>query len=370
MKKIRLIEPQIDQEAIDRVEEVLRSGWLTEGPVTQEFEKLFAAKVGARFGAAVCNCTLALELALRALKLRPDDEVIVPDFTHPATAQAVVWAGAKPVLVDVDVASYNIDSNNVRAAINDNTKCVIPVSWGGNPLNMKPYDEIKKDFNLTIVEDSACSIGSEYSGVKTGSAADVSCFSLHPRKIITTGEGGMITTNNEELFEEMNSLKKFGERIVNGKMEFFRMGTNFKLSNILAAVGISQLRKLDEIIDRRRELAKNYDQLLSGSQGIRIPKCGDNVKHVYQTYAVYVEQERGRDRIMKDLRNKGIEVQIGTYALHLQPAFKDLKRIGSLENSDKLYHNLLALPMSSSMSFEDQEYVVSEVERVLNNRGS
>ncbi len=365
MKRIKLIEPQVGQEELNRIKDVLNSGWLTEGPVTEEFEEKFAKTVDANHGIAVCNCTVALELSLRALKIGLGDQVIVPDFTHPATAQAVVWAGADPILVDVDPYSYNIDIDSVENAITKNTKCVIPVSWGGNPINMKPYLDLKDKYGLYIVEDAACSVGAKYNGGKTGSMADVSCFSFHPRKIITTGEGGMITTNNDDWAEKMRSLKKFGEGFVDGKLEFTRIGTNFKLSNILSAIGLGQLEKLDKIIARRTELARNYNRILESSEGIRPPSCEKEAKHVYQTYATFIEKTGARDVILKELRSKGIEVQIGTYALHLQPAFKDMKRQGPLENSTSLYRNLLALPMSSSMSLDDQKFVVSQIESVL-----
>ena len=373
-KRIRLIEPVLSnngkltplgEKALCEIEEVLKSGWLTEGDKNREFEEKFAEYVGAKHAITVCNCTVALELALRVLGIGPGDEVIVPDFTHPATAQAVMWAGAEPVLVDVDLYTYNVDIGKLEDAITERTKCIIPVSWGGNPINMKPIRKLKEEYGLYIVEDAACSIGAEYDGEKTGSMADITCFSFHPRKIITTGEGGMITTDNDEWAEKLRSLKKFGERPVDGKLEFIACGTNFKMSNILAAVGLVQLEAIDEIIDRRIELAESYNQLLAGIEGIRPPMRDEKAKHVYQTYAVYVEIEGARDVLLKELRAQGIEVQIGTYALHLQPAFKGVKQAGNLKNSKLLYENLLTLPMSHNMTKEDQELVISNIRDIL-----
>ena len=365
MRKIKLIEPQIGEEELKRISEVLKSGYLTEGPVTKQFEEKFAETVGANHAIAVCNCTVALELALRGLKIGRGDEVIVPSFTHPATAQAVYWAGAEPVLVDVDINSYNIDTAKIEDAITKKTKAVIPVSWGGNPLDPAAFAKLKDRYGLYIIEDSACSVGAEFNGKKTGSVADVSCFSLHPRKIITTGEGGMVTTNSDEWAEEMTSLKKFGEEVVDGRLTFKRIGTNYKLSNVVSAIGLAQLEKLPRILSRRIELAENYNRLLAKSKHVKAPARDKKAKHVYQTYATYIDVNGARDTVMKEMRAKGTEVQIGTYALHLEPAFKETKRKGSLNNSEALFRNLLALPMAASMSLDDQKYVVSEVEQLV-----
>jgi len=195
-RKIKLIEPVVGKEEIRNVSRVLRSGWLTEGQQTKEFEKRVKNFVGAKYAVATTSCTTALELALRALDVGPGDDVIVPDFTHPATGNVVQWIGARPVLVDVNLFTYNIDPEEVEKAITRKTRCIMPVSWGGNPLNTQPLNELKEEHDLLIVEDAACSLGAEYNGKRTGTMADITCFSFHPRKIITTGEGGMAVTDN------------------------------------------------------------------------------------------------------------------------------------------------------------------------------
>lgn len=365
VRKIRLTEPQIGEEEIEAVANVLLSGWLTEGEVTKRFEAKFASTVDARHGVAVCNCTVGLELALRALGVGKGDEVIVPDFTHPATALAVMWAGATPVLVDVNEFTYNAIMKEITKAVTERTKCVIPVSWGGYPLDPYSLRELKEKHNLAIIEDAACSLGAEYDGVKTGSMADITCFSLHPRKVITTGEGGMITTNNADLAEKLRSMKCFGEERTANGLSFKRLGTNYKMSNILAAIGLAQLEKLPKIIERRIELAENYNRLLQECMNVGSPAREAKAKHVYQTYAAHIEVDGVRDRAIKELRERGIEAQIGTYALHLEPAFKRLRHVGALYNSTYLYNNLIALPMGASMSFEDQKYVVSELGHIV-----
>ncbi len=364
-KKIRLIEPVVGAEEEKLACEVLRSGWLTEGPMSKRFEDLFKAFVGAKHAITATSCTTAIEMGLRAMGVGPGDEVIVPSFTHPATADAVIALGAIPVLVDVDISSYNMDFEEAKKATTKKTRVVMPVSWGGYPLDSKQMIELKEDHGLLTLEDAACSPGAEYNGVKAGAMADITAFSFHPRKIITTGEGGMITTESDQYVEIIRSLKNFGVGRVGTESHFIRYGTNYKMSDILAAVGVAQMSKLSNIIERRIELAGNYDKLLSEVDGIRPPQKEKGVKHTYQTYAAYVEIERIRNKLIADLKNIGIETQIGTYALHLEPYFGNLRKQGDLNGSKLLYENLLALPMCHSMTRADQEYVVSQLEKLL-----
>jgi len=364
-KRIKLIEPVVGEEEIRSVNQVLRSGWLTEGQRTKEFEERVRKYLGVEYAVATTSCTTALELALKCLNVGAADEVIVPDFTHPATGNIVKWIGAEPVLVDVDLHTYNIDPDEVEKAITKKTRCIMPVSWAGNPLDMRPLRELKEKHDLSIVEDAACSIGSEYNGKKTGTQADLTCLSFHPRKIVTSGEGGMVVTNNPEYGEKLKSLKKFGQDPNSATVRFTSEGTNCKLSDILGAIGVEQMKKIDSIIKRRTELAQNYDKLFAKVESIRPPQKTKGTKHVYQTYAAYVEKGGARDKIISSLRGKNIETQIGTYALHLEPSYKKAKRIGDLNTSQRLYKNLIALPMCHSMTIKDQERVVSEIEACL-----
>jgi dTDP-4-amino-4,6-dideoxygalactose transaminase len=364
-RKLQLIEPVIGAEEERLVVEVLRSGWLTEGAMTRRFEELFKSFIGVAHAIATNSCTTAMEIGLRAMGIGSGDEVIIPDFTHPATANAVIAVGAKPILVDVDLFSYNIDFNEVKKAVTEKTRAVIPVSWGGYPLDKGELDTLREEFNLFVLEDAACSLGAEHSGVKTGTMADITCFSFHPRKVVTTGEGGMITTHSDEYAEKLRSLKNFGVGKIGGDICFLGYGSNYKMSDILAAVGVAQMSKLSKILEKRAELANYYDELLSRIDGIRPPQKEKGVKHTYQTYAAYVEIEGARDRLIEYLRKVGVEAQIGTYALHMQPYYRSFKKVGDLRRSKLLYENLIALPMCHRMTSADQEYVASHIEKFL-----
>ncbi len=378
---IPLIKPYITQEIKDKVNEVLDSGYLTEGPVTKEFENTLKDYLGCDYLVAVTSATTGLEMALRALSIGAGDEVIVPDYTYPATASVAPLVGAKAVIVDVVKDTMLIDYDAIEDAITENTKAIIPVSLFGFPLDYNRLNEIKEKHNLYIIEDAACSIGAEFGGVKVGNQADITVFSLHPRKFITTGEGGVVTTNTESLGEWMNSYKHFGMNMNNTAREgvqFEIIGTNYKLTNIQAAIGLGQLKHIDKLLAKRIELANNYKKLLANVDGVQInplleeercsPDCScvkPLCKHSYQTFAVFVEN---RDMIMKELRGKGIEVQIGTYSLHMHSAYQNNPLIeikGNMENSKWCYTHALALPLFDDLTFEQQETVVNELKKLI-----
>jgi dTDP-4-amino-4,6-dideoxygalactose transaminase len=288
--KFRLTKPYLSSEEVRAVQEVLNSGWLAEGTVTEQFEKKLASTVGAKYAVAVCNCTVAIELALKAHHVK--GSVAIPDFTHPATALAVLNARLKPVLCNVSLETYNLQINDSWV---DYPQISVPVSWGGNPLTEYP--------RTLIIEDAACSLG-----VSNVGSHHTSCFSFHPRKLVTIGEGGAVTTNDRQIAEKVRGLKTFGLG-----------GGNYKLNDIAAAIGLAQLTKLKQIIKTRRHMAKVYSELLEDNPDVVIPfqKGG-----TYQTYAIRLLKGK-RDRIILDLAKKGIETQIGTFALHLLRQFQN-----------------------------------------------
>jgi len=361
--RIPLIKPYIDNDIKSQVLEVLDSGFLTEGIITNEFENRIRDYVESEYAIAFTSCTTGLEAALRCLGIGPGDEVIVPDYTYPATAAVAPLVGATSVIVDVCRDNMLIDYDLIESAITSKTRAIIPVSLFGNPLDYDRLNLIKNKHNLFIIEDAACSLGAEWDNIKVGSLADISVFSLHPRKFITTGEGGIVTTNNKEWSEWLNSFKHFGmgPSITREGTVFNIIGTNYKLSNVLAAIGLGQLKKIDLLLSRRRELAFNYDKLIKGHPFITLPDCQKNAQHSYQSYTVFIPR---RDDVMKKMRSNGIEVQIGTYSLHNHPAFQNNPRIrlsSSFENSNWVYDHCLTLPLYHDLTFEQQELIIEEL---------
>ena len=364
--RIPLIRPYMTDAVKAKVLGVLDSGHLTEGPVTRELEAAFKEYLGCRHAIAVTSCTTGLELALRCLGVGPGDEVIVPDYTYPATASVVAIVGATAVIVDVDPETMLVDYDAIEAGVTVHTKAIIPVSLFGNPLDYERLNEIKAKHNLFIVEDAACAIGAQFHGQMVGTHADISVFSLHPRKFITTGEGGIITTKNDGWAAWMESYKHFGmaapaerEGIV-----FERVGTNYKLSNLQAAIGVVQMQHVGELLAQRIALSERYVNLLRDEPRVRIPVTTKNGIHSRQSFCILVE---GRDRIMKAMRQSGIEVQIGSYALHRHPAFCSgaFRLIGSMAGSNIAFQLCLALPLFHELTDAQQQEVVAELQRAL-----
>jgi len=367
MKKIPLIKPYITEELKAKVCEVLDSGYLTEGPVTRAFEEKFKAYIGCGYALAVTSCTTGLEMALRALDIGAEDEVIVPDYTYPATADVVNIVGATAVIVDVSRDTMLIDYDKIEAAITNRTKAIIPVSGFGNPLDCDRLARIKEKYGVYVVEDAACSIGAEYKGVKVGNQADISVFSLHPRKFITTGEGGMITTANGDWADWMMSYKHFGMGVEGTRLTncFERVGSNYKLSNILAAVGLAQMHHIDGLLERRLELSENYLRLLKEHEGIDVPQTTEHGKHSRQSFCIFV---KGRNEVIRKMADAGVEVQIGTYALHLHPAFAPsggCRFAGLFPGSLYAFEHCLTLPLYHEMTKDDQAYVVENLFQCL-----
>lgn len=368
--KLSLIEPVVGEEEIENIREVLDSGYMTQGPFADQLEERIADIVGVDHGITATSCTTGMQLVLEAYDIGPGDEVIVPDFTYPATAQVVERVGADTVLVDVEPDTFNIDPDAVRQAITEDTAAVMPVCWGGQPLETRPLNEIADEHDVLIIEDAAWGFGARYGDDHVGSQFDASIFSFHPRKAITTGEGGLITLDDDEIAEEIRCIKNFGIAQGDDRSGFIRDdGTNFRLSDVLAAIGVAQLEKHEEIFERRREMAAQYNELVEPVDGIRKPFELEEAYHTYGSYCVYVEagDDGFRDTLIDAMADENIETQIGTYSLHKTDAFADAERGSSLDVSRDLYHNLLTLPMEQSMTVDDQERVVETLESLLSN---
>lgn len=359
MFRIPLMKPFINQAVKDRVMAVLDSGFLTEGPVTRSLERAFRTAVGCRHALAVTSCTTGLELALRALDVGPGDEVIVPDFTYPATADVVALVGATAVLVDVNSETCLLDYDAAERAVTPHTRAIIPVSEFGNPLDHDRLAKLKERHGLRIVEDAACAIGSAFRSRPTGAWADITVFSLHPRKFITTGEGGIITTDDDALAAWMDAYKHFGitGTDATGKPKFGHIGTNYKLSDLQAAVGVAQMDYLEPLLAQRRALAARYRELLAGDELVRLPRVTEEGEPSWQSFCVQVAQ---RDDVMNELRGQGIEAQFGAFALHRQPAFRPgphCRWAGPLSGSAGAFERCLALPLHHALAPHEQDEV-------------
>lgn len=357
--RIPLIKPHITPESRSLIDEVLDSGYLTEGPMVRRFCDAISRFTGLAFSVAFNSCTTGLETALRVAGVGAGDEVIVPDFTYPATAHAVRLTGALPVMVDVDPDTMLIDKRAVESAMKPDVKAIVPVSLFGNPLDYDWLAQIKTKHGLWIVEDAACSLGSVFRGRAVGTDADMAVFSFHPRKFVTTGEGGVVTTQNPEWADALKQYKHFGAGGVDeaGRPVFSGDGTNYKMSDVLAALGLGQMNEIDDLLDERRFLASRYDQMLVGAKNIRPAKTTPNGRHSFQSYVVKIPN---RDHVLDEMRRQGIEVQIGTYALHRQPAFQNGRdRLeGPFPGSTEAFSQSLVLPLYHGMTEAEQTEVV------------
>ncbi|MGE4291030.1 MAG: DegT/DnrJ/EryC1/StrS family aminotransferase [Desulfovibrio sp.] len=367
MYDIPLIRPVIDENVKQRVLDVLDSGHLTEGPVTRELEQRMADYTGAEHALAVTSCTTGLELALRALGVGPGHEVVVPAYTYPATAAAARIVGARPVIVDIDPATLLLDMDELEAALTPKTRAVIPVSLFGNPVDHARLDALRQQHGFAVVEDAACSLGAKYAGKRVGTQAEITVFSLHPRKFITSGEGGIVTTQSGELADAMHSYKHFGMHCENGvldPMNFTGPGTNYKLSNVLAAIALGQMDRVDALLEERLALAASYGELLAGTENLRLPETTANGMHSCQTFCVLVPE---RDQILARMRGQGVEVQIGSYDIAAQPAFRtaDCTVRGECPQAARIASQALALPLFHGMTRAQQVRVAQELKAAL-----
>jgi perosamine synthetase len=363
MQVIRLTIPEIGEAEIEAVAEVLRSGYLVQGQNVLEFERLVAEYVGVEHAVAVSSGTAALHLALLALGVGPGDEVIVSDFTFPATANVVELVGANPVLVDIDLATFDVDVSQIRPAISERTKAIMPVHLFGQPADMEPVLQIAQEYGLLVIEDAACALGAQYHGRKCGAMGHAGCFSFHPRKAITTGEGGMVVTTDGAVAERVRRLRNHGMVAAGGSNRFVLAGFNYRMTDFQGALGVVQMRRLERIIARRIELAALYDQALAEIEFIVCPVKMRGVRHIWQSYVVLLRDGVERDEVLRGLREQGVEATIGTYAVSAQPHYAGY--VGVLPNSRRAYERGLCLPLHTQMSAADVGQVAECLERVV-----
>lgn len=372
---IPIMKPFLGVEEQEAAAATIASGWIAQGPKVREFEEAFAAHLGAAHAAAVSNCTTALHLALHVLGVGPGDEVVVPSLSFIATANAPRYVGATPVFADVDLATQNVDVESVAAVLTDRTRALIVVDQGGMPADVDPLRELCDARGIHLVEDAACAIGSTYRGRPVAGAAHLAAFSFHPRKILTTGEGGMVVTDDGELATRLRRLREHGmsvsaaERHATGGApvleQYLETGFNYRMTDIQAAVGLVQLGRLEGVVGRRREIAARYRESLGDVEGIALP--GDPAWGTtnFQSFAVLLTDDSvRRDDVMTRLAAEGISTRRGIMASHLEPAFAGHPHV-PLPVTERLTRHSLILPVFHEMTDADQDRVIEAFRRVL-----
>jgi len=363
-------EPLLDGNEEVYIRECLQTGWISsEGPFVRKFEEQFASRVGRSFGVAVCNGTAALEAAVAALKIGPGDEVILPTFTIISCATAVVRAGATPVVVDCDTRTWNMDVTQIESKITQRTKAIMAVHIYGLPVDMAPMLDLSRKYDLRIIEDAAESIGQTYNGNPCGSLGDISTFSFYPNKHITTGEGGMIVTDDEELAERCRSLRNLcfqpGKRFVHDEL-----GWNFRFTNLQAAIGLAQLEKLDQHLVRKRALGERYTASLKGLQGLQLPQeRTDYSENLYWVFGLVLEDSLpfDADQAMRTLAEQQIGTRPFFWPIHEQPVFR---RMGFFRKethpvAERIARRGFYIPSGLALSDSQLEKVVEKVRGLL-----
>jgi perosamine synthetase len=351
---IRLAKPAVGEEELAEIRDVLDSGTLTMGPKVAEFEELLAHAAGTTHAVAVSSGTAALHLGVLALGIGPADEVLVPAYTFPATANVVALVGATPVLVDVDPVTMNMDAADAARRVTPRTKAVLAVHLFGRPARLEELPE------LPVLEDAAGALGATHGGRACGSLGELGCFSFHPRKIVTTGEGGAVTTSDAAIAERVRSLRHHGWSPSDEYADMPRPAYNYRLSDVLAAVGIPQLRRLDELHAAYERIAAGYAERLRHLDVV-LPQADPGDRHGWQAYVIQLDD---RDAVMEALRAQGIQCQIGTYALHRLGAYRGQ---GSFPGADAAYARALALPLHAGLTAPELDRVGEALDKLVSH---
>jgi perosamine synthetase len=374
---IPVAKPYITEEEAMAAHDTILTGWVTQGPRVAEFEEQFARYVGARYAVAVSNCTTALHLAMIVAGMGPGDEVICPSMSYIATANAIKYVGAVPVFAEIIPATYNLDAADVEKRITSRTKAILVVHQIGIPADLHAFLAIAKKYNVKIIEDAACAAGSSYQGSKIGSHSDLVCFSFHPRKVISTGDGGMITTGNQQYAERLKRLRQHGMS-VNDRVrhestkvifeDHVEIGYNYRMTDIQAAVGLKQLQKLDWIVSERRKIAQQYLSGLADLDCITMVGEGDGDYLNYQSFSVYLKPEAGvkRNDLIQRMLDAGISTRRGVMTIHREIAYKAESASVSLPTSEDTSDNSIILPLFVPMTESDVQYVIRTFRELLN----
>ena len=382
MKKyIPISKPYFNKNEEKALSDVIKSGWVMQGPMVSEFEEKFAQYVGTKYAVAVSSGTAALHLSLLALGIGEGDEVIIPSFSFIATANAVAHCGASPVFIDIDQRTYNISPEKIEEYLagvskkkNKKVKAIMPVHQLGMPADMDYIIAIAKKHSLHIIEDAACALGSEYKGRKAGNIGDVGCFSFHPRKIITTGEGGMITTNDKRIAEKARLLRNHGmtisahernKKVMIKKEEYPLVGYNYRMTDLQGAIGLVQMEKLEYILNKRRAIARRYNSLLEKIEWLERPHVPAYANPNYQSYIVRVKEGgyKIRNHIVSKLIGSGISCKAGVQAIHMEKCYREKYKGDRLINTERAFYSTMLLPLYSELKENEQDKVVRNLRR-------
>ena len=367
----------INEDDIAEVTKVLRSDWLTQGEKVGQFEKELADYCGVKYAVAVSNGTTALHTAFAAAGIKSGDEFITSAMTFVATSNVGIWQGARPGFVDIDENSGNIDVNQIEERITEKTKAIVPIDYTGRPAELQKIKAIARKYNLVVIEDACQALGAQYRNKKIGSISDLTVFSFHPVKSITTGEGGAVLTDNEDYYKKMKSFVTHGivkSNFVNESpgswyFEMQELGQNYRLTDIQCALGISQMKRLNHFIGERRRMAGRYDEAFKDCEKIQIPQSDDNAhKSSWHLYVIRLKGEltKKRNEIFNKMREAGVGLQVHHIPVYLHPYYQKLGyKKGICSKTEAWYGSALSLPIYPDLKEEEQDYVISKLKLIV-----
>jgi perosamine synthetase len=377
---IPLLRPWLGEEEAAAVREVILSGWISLGAKVAEFEHALAQYVGSSYGVATNACTTAIHLALRLSGVGVGDHVICPSFTCMATANAIHHAGAIPIFADIDPRTYNLAADAARQAVTPQTRAIMVVHQVGLPADIDAFRGLADEYGLVVVEDAATALGATYKGKQVGSLGSPTCFSFHPRKMITTGEGGMITTDDEGLAKKARILRSAGASIsdldrhkARGVLvqQYTDVGYNYRMTDMQAAMGLVQLRKLPSIVSQRADQAKRYDEALAEMEEIDTPYVPPYATHAYSSYLIRLTPrcKVGRDALLRGMASRGISCRVGIQPLHLEPVYRSIYPTLSLPVAEESARTTMFLPIFPGLTTRQQDLVVAAIKGILASGG-